>query len=130
MMNFHLQKSAQIPALISGVAVIVLSTLALTKLPLARHPDSTFGNTGDMSTQQTDDTSTRHSASRKAKLKPKCNECGVVESMQRVNADIDAPAIYEIKVRMRDGSMHISHDANPANWRRGQHVILVGGNQT
>jgi hypothetical protein len=130
MMNLHLQKSAQLRALITGVAVILLSTLALTKLPLARHPDSAFANTGDISTQQTDDTSTRHSPSRKAKLKPKCNECGVVESMQRVSSDAGSPAIYEIKVRMRDGSMHISHDANPANWRRGQHVILVGGNQT
>ena len=40
------------------------------------------------------------------------------------------PAIYEIKVRMRDGSIQVSRDANAANWHRGEHIILIGGNQT
>ncbi len=128
-MNLHLPKSGHLPALISGVAVILLSMVALAKIPPAWHSASAF-STGEISAQQGDESSTRHSSHRKARLKPKCNECGVVESMRRVNEEGDSPAIYEIKVRMRDGSMHVSRDANPANWRRGEHVILVGGNQT
>jgi hypothetical protein len=59
--------------------------------------------------------------------KAKCPACGFVESVRRVGARGDAPATYEITVRLRDGSTHVLTEATPANWRRGQRVVFIAG---
>jgi len=79
-------------------------------------------------------------------LRTKCPECGVVESWREIVPDGSdhadtavvqqgrtspqnrAPQLksYEITLRMKDGSSHRFVDANPANWRPGQRIILIG----
>jgi outer membrane lipoprotein SlyB len=34
---------------------------------------------------------------------------------------------YEIIVRMADGSSRVIDDANPARWRTGERLIVIGG---
>ena len=34
---------------------------------------------------------------------------------------------YEITVHLRDGSMRVVTDANPARWRHGEKVIIIAG---
>ncbi len=130
-MNMQIPKSMQLPALITGIAAILFSTVAMTKAPIAGWSHTSVAGAGEISAQQQlgETPAAQPSGTRKVRMKPKCNECGVVESMRRVTPEGNSPAIYEIKVRMRDGSTHVSRDANPANWRRGEHIILLGGNQ-
>jgi outer membrane lipoprotein SlyB len=34
---------------------------------------------------------------------------------------------YEITIRLRDGSMRVITDANPARWRHGERVTIIAG---
>ena len=55
----------------------------------------------------------------------------VIQSARRVAAHGNAPAAYEITVRMGDGSTHVLNDASPASWRPGEHTIVIpGGTQS
>jgi hypothetical protein len=75
-------------------------------------------------------------------VRAKCPECGVVEAMRELAPlAVDArPAVagdggrgprsqrtYEITLRMKDGGSHHFVDTNPANWRLGERVLLIGG---
>lgn len=81
-----------------------------------------------------------------ARVRVKCAECGIVASTREVEqpgAGIDpgtaggaarggrnempgkSAKSYEVTVRMRDGSSRAFMDANPANWRAGERVILI-----
>ena len=70
--------------------------------------------------------------------KPKCRECASIELVrdtQRRGEVVsllatDAPAqsaSREITVRLTDGSSRVIVDANPAKWRIGNRVIVIGG---
>ena len=127
-MNMHIPKSMQLPALITGVAAILFSTVAMTKGPLSGYSRTAFASLDGISAPEPSPEASVRPA-HKARVKPKCSECGVIESMRRVPPEGDSPAIYEIKVRMRDGSIRVNRDPNPANWRPGEHIILLGANQ-
>jgi hypothetical protein len=78
----------------------------------------------------------------------KCAECGVIVSARKIEpADerirVKAPGRiaagsralserkpvrnYEITIRLQDGSTHVITDANAANWRHGERVIIIAG---
>lgn len=57
----------------------------------------------------------------------RCDECGVIESLRQVATAGNSPAIYEVTVRMGDGSTHTRRDASPPNWRAGERIILIAG---
>lgn len=73
-------------------------------------------------------------------VRVKCPECGVVESKREIAqagaaradtaAALSSHALpvrsYEVTLRMKDGSSHRFVDTNPANWRPGERVILIG----
>jgi hypothetical protein len=82
------------------------------------------------------------------RISVKCAECGVVESTREIvqlGAGIDPAAagevtrnernemagktarIYEVTVRMKDGSSRVFKDASPTNWRAGQHLTFIEG---
>ena len=128
-MNIQIPKSMQLPALITGIGAILFSTVAMTKAPIAGWSHLAGENKISAQQQLGESAAAQPSGTRQVRVKPKCNECGVVESMRRINPERDSPAIYEIKVRMRDGSIQVSHDANAATWHRGEHIILLGGSQ-
>ncbi|MBE0612678.1 MAG: hypothetical protein IH604_03310 [Burkholderiales bacterium] len=79
---------------------------------------------------------------------PRCAECGVIESVQEIQSadesspvrsppriatrnrgeiETKKPGKYAITIRMRDGSMRVIEDANPATWRRGEPVTIIAG---
>ena len=60
-------------------------------------------------------------------MKARCDECGVIESTREVAAVGKSPAIYEITVRLGDGLTHVLSDASQANWRPGERIKLIGG---
>lgn len=59
--------------------------------------------------------------------RPRCGGCGFVESIRHVEAAGEAPAAYEFKVRMRDGSVRTSSDPSAGRWVVGDRILLVGG---
>ena len=69
----------------------------------------------------------RPAAPAAARAKKKCPECGFVQSVRRIKAHGDTPETYEITVRLRDGSTHVHTDATPANWRRGERIVVIAG---
>ena len=128
-MNMSIPKSMQLLALITGVAAILFSAVAMTKGTLAGHAHAAVASLDGISAPEPLSETASAQSAHKVHVKPKCNECGVIESMRRVPPEGDSPAMYEIKVRMRDGSIRVNRDPNPANWRPGEHIILLGANQ-
>jgi len=78
----------------------------------------------------------------------RCAECGVIASTREIEAAEDRAGVYasgrmlsghrgelegkpvrsyEITVRLQDGSMRVITDANSANWRQGERVIIIAG---
>jgi hypothetical protein len=62
-----------------------------------------------------------------APVASKCAECGVIESMRRIDApDEQTVGSYAITIRLQDGSMRTITDTHPAKWRQGERVTLIG----
>jgi hypothetical protein len=62
-----------------------------------------------------------------ARARFRCESCGVVESMNHMQAAGDQPASYEFTVRLRDGSSRVSSVASAGKWHIGDHIMLIGG---
>jgi len=81
-----------------------------------------------------------------ARVRVKCEECGVVASTREIEQPGVAGGVarggqneipgklvksYEVTIRMKDGSSHVFMDANPVNWRPGEGIIFIqGANQS
>jgi hypothetical protein len=63
----------------------------------------------------------------------RCPECGVVQSMRTIESTgEDAPeavmkTVYEVTVRLRDGTTTVFTAAVPRDWRPGSRVIVIAG---
>lgn len=119
------------PPLIACVAAILFSTVAMTMVPLMGWRHSSSESLDQMSAQEqmpeTPAAMLTRSGAGRARVKARCEECGVIESMRRVAPEGISPSIYEITVRLGDGSTDVFSDATPANWRPGERIILIGG---
>jgi hypothetical protein len=59
------------------------------------------------------------------RLRPKCPECGVVDSVRNVTAADDGSPRFEITVRLRDGSTRVNRVSDPAQWRVGERITVI-----
>ena len=78
----------------------------------------------------------------------RCDGCGVIESMKKIDPADEAEGIsasgqsaarrrgasdaeplgnYEITIRLQDGTMRVIRDARPAHWRHGEPVTIIAG---
>ena len=123
-MNIPFNKSTPLPLLIAGVVAILFSTAAATSAPLLDWLHKSSATASDNDAQLA--VSGLPDA---GELRPaaKCAECGVVESTRRVAQGGNLPALHEITVRLRDGSIRVSSQVNPAHWRIGERIILIEG---
>ena len=123
-MKTPITKHARLPLLIAGIAAILFSTAAATSTPLLEwlhhHPSAGAGTAAQASDRPFPSTIEPRAAAR-------CTECGVVESTRRVAQGGNLPALHEITVRLRDGSIRVSSQVNPAQWRVGERIILIDG---
>lgn len=125
------QKIQYLPFLIAGWVALIVSNLAMPGEPVvnwflgssasagsvpapALFPDATAATLG-------------HSTATAPAMKPRCDECGVVDSNRPIAATDSSPVSYEITLRMSDGSMRVLNDPNPASLRPGERIILIGG---
>jgi hypothetical protein len=66
-------------------------------------------------------------AVQKAAQRQRCDTCGVVQSIRRVEAAGNDPAHFEFVVRLRDGSTRLNRAPGVFGWHLGDRVKLVGG---
>jgi hypothetical protein len=126
------------PLLVWGGAAILASGIAIGSLAI-----SAQGSNGDPARAETPEAAAAPAAPG-GRAYYKCAECGVIESTRVIEASNDKTAgyapgrtageigakpvgNYEITIRLRDGSMRVITDANPARWRAGERVKLIGG---
>ena len=122
-MHTPITKSTRIPLLIAGIAAILFSTAAATSAPLLAWINNSPATAEASAPAQMDALPDPI----EPRSRTKCPECGVVESMRRVAVEGNSPALYEITVRLRDGSTRVTHHTSPAQWRLGEHLILIDG---
>ncbi len=141
-MKTQADKFSYLPLLITGIAVILFSTAGIARM-MGWGPNSTDDSGDILALDQTAPVTTSE-----ARAKPRCPECGVIVSMREIerhdedsgpgaaggvtagNRDetrVKSTKSYEIIVRMADGSSRVIDDANPARWRTGESLIVIGG---
>jgi hypothetical protein len=131
------------PLLVGGIAAILVSGIAIGSLAIsAQGPNSI-----PAAAEPTEAAAAPVIAPPEARTY-RCAECGVIESTRKIEATdektgVNAPGritagnrgeiegnpvrSYEITIRLRDGSMRVVTDANPARWRPGERVKLIAG---
>jgi len=139
-------KFLRLPLLAGGVAAIVVSGIAIAALAIAQPSldgSAVSAEAMQMATVPADTAGGSRSKS--------CAECGVVESKRKMEMSDEwagayaAPLRtaagrqggialkplqnYEFTIRLRDGSMRVVTDANPAQWRLGERVTVIAGLQ-
>lgn len=60
----------------------------------------------------------------------RCETCGRIESITRVEASASEPAAFVFAVRLPDGSLRLSSDPLPGRWQVGDRMQLLGGGIT
>jgi len=142
-MNSATNKPPHLLLWLGGVAAILVSAIAIGSMAI-----SAPGAGAVLARSQSPDAITAAAETAPVARAYRCAECGVIESTRKVEAfdertGGDAPfrnaasnlgereaqpgRIYEITIRLQDGSKRIVKDAHPANWRQGERVTLIAG---
>ena len=128
--NLRSPNSAKVTFLMTGVAALLLAALAMSVVPVMGWGESRMASDRSLF-EPGQSTASPHAAADPGEdrvlRKTRCEECGEIKSMRRVAQADNLPPIYEITVRMRDGSIRVNHDSTPANWRPGERITLIGG---
>jgi hypothetical protein len=126
--NMRIPKSLHLPLIVAGMVAISFSTLAMTHVPL-RWMQRSFETLAPISVQgdltETPSAFPSGAAAGQAPVKTSC-ECGVVASVRRASLAENAPAAYEITIRMRDGATRIVSVAHHGNWHPRDRITLIG----
>ncbi len=160
---------ARVPIWIAGISICLLTAAGLAaiarSIPASYASISVDGKASsrEAASNATDDAHIRDldtepaivPAVKKRRNGVPCPECGLVESIRKVERvgdisrqdtvpvkagesvskgasdaaiapDAATSSIYEITVRFRDGSRTVLNDAAPRNWRLGSRVIVIG----
>lgn len=117
------------PLLITGIAVVVFSTAGIARM-MGWGPNS-VDDTGNL---LAGDQASRAPGTGEARAGPRCPECGMIVSVREIEgrgyrdeSRVKPARKYEFAVRMADGTSRVIEDANPARWRTGEHLIVIGG---
>ena len=114
---------------ITGIATILICTAGIVPITGWFHssPEGSDDISAQGSVPDTTVAAFAPSGAGEARVKARCDECGVIESMRRIAPVGQLPAMYEITIRMGDGSTDVLSDARPANWRPGERIKLIRG---
>lgn len=132
-MNTQSPKSMRVTLLIAGIAAILFTTVAMAIMPIRGWLHSSFEYfDGIFAQAQFSEIpeaplSAATSGTGPARVKARCTECGVIDSIRQIQPVGNSLASYEITVRFGNGSTRVLSDARPANWRPGERIQLIGG---
>ena len=140
----NIQASNRLPLMAGGIAAILVSAIALGSLAI-----SAQGSDGSVAAPAASPAAAALPPPESSAVRAyRCAECGVIEATRvvetaqqtagvnasgrlaaaRRSATAAAPAvIYEITIRLQDGSMRVVTDARPARWRHGEPVTIIAG---
>lgn len=124
-------KTIRAPLLIAGLATLLFSSVAISGVAILEWFHGRSVALGEVVAED-------HLAAAgapasplpvlvRAPLKPNCEECGVIDSTRRIATAGSAEVVYEITLRMSDGSTRVLTDARPATLHRGERIILISG---
>jgi hypothetical protein len=134
--------SSYLPALVTGIAVILFSSAGVARM-MGWGPNST-DTSGDVVSLE----ATAQAITAPARLK--CPECGVVVSTREIEtrepgreaasdgvpggsqrATVRKSATrYEIVIRMAGGAHRVIEETHAATWRTGEQLMVIGGLQS
>jgi hypothetical protein len=144
-MNTQANKPLHLPLLVGGIAAILVSSIAIGSLAI-----STPDFNGVSALAESPEEATAPAIAAPGAGVYRCAECGVIASMRKIEAPDEETGVnargrmaagkrgeiedkpvrnYEITIRLQDGSMRVINDVNPATWRLGERVTLIGGTQ-
>jgi hypothetical protein len=115
------------------VAIVVFSTVSMANVPVARWLDSSLEYAQQLATLEAVGEAAEAAvlpageSAVQARARTRCEACGVVEAIRRMEPVGNLPAAYEFTVRLRDGSTRLSSNASQAKWRAGDAIMLIGG---
>jgi hypothetical protein len=109
------------------VAVVVLHTVAMANVPMARWLDSSPERAQQAPAAALLPDAGEGEGAVKARARSRCEACGVIEAIRRIEPAGALPASYEFTVRLRDGSIRLSSNQSQAKWRTGDAIMLLGG---
>jgi len=151
-MSSRSDKLPYLSLLLSGIAAILLSSTGVAHMMgwgpnLADDSDRLLALDILPVAQAQPVAVTAEQAAGNARARGRCAECGMIVSVRQIEThvkgaghgataarasdqgELPAPSIghYEITVRLADGSSRVINDANPASWRPGERLIVIGG---
>ncbi len=142
-MNTPVKKFPHLPLLVGGITAILVSGIAIASLAISGQ-----GFQGVALPAEAFDAVAAPAIAAPATRAPRCAECGVIESMREIKVPQEKTGIdafggiasgsrglggarplrlYEITIRLRDGTMRVIQDAKPAIWRHGEPVTIIAG---
>jgi len=132
-MNTRPPYYALLPQLAGGVAALLCGAAVLAYFPYATWFDfaPVPGNAASVPDLAQADIAgvagpeTPAPAATSERTRPKCPECGVVDSVRNVTAEDDGSPRFEITVRLRDGSTRVNRVSDPAQWRVGERITFI-----
>jgi hypothetical protein len=120
--GLHGPRSVHLALLAAGVALVVFAAAAATTAPLTEwFQTSAQGSPAGADQPKDAEESPAANTPNETSGKTRCKYCGIIESTRKVGS------VHEITVRLADRSTHVFSDSNPANWRPGERIILIGG---
>ena len=142
-MNTQVNKPLHLPLLIGGIAAILVSGIAIGSLAI-----SAQGFNRVLAPAEPPEAVAAPAVAAFGARAYRCAECGVIESTREIDAPDEKTGVnatgriaagnrgeterklvrnYEITIRLRDGSMRMIKDPNPARWRQGERVKIIAG---
>lgn len=110
-----------LPILGAGFAVLVFAAVAVSAVPVAEWFETAYRDAPGAAAEQPAEEPTAANSANEPRSKARCKYCGIIESTRQVGG------IHEVTVRLSDRTTQVFSEANPASWRPGERVILIGG---
>lgn len=142
-MNTLVNKFPHLSLLVGGIAAILVSGIAIASLAISGQGfQGVAVPAGALDAVAAPVIAAADTRARR------CAECGVIESMREIKAPQETTGIdafggiaagsrgvsgatplrvYEITIRLRDGTMRVIQDAKPAAWRHREPVTIIAG---
>lgn len=110
-------------------AAVVFSTVAMASAPVSWLYHSPMNAVAVQELPDEAQSAEPAAGASKVRGKGRCNTCGVVATIRRIEPVGGLLATYEFTVRLRDGSTRVSSAASQSKWRVGDSIMLIGSTQ-
>ncbi len=110
-------------------AAVVFSTVAMASAPVSWLYHSSIDAVAVQELPDQAPMVASAAGTSKVRGRGRCDTCGVVATIRRIEPIGDLLATYEFTVRLRDGSTRVSSAASQSKWRVGDSIMLIGSTQ-